>query len=156
MIPVSLKTMKTIAPDWGCNLFLSDSIVTTRKRSCGKVMFSQASVILFTGEGSWSLSRGFSVQGGSPSWEGLCPVGLSVWQISVWGVSVQGDLCLGVSVQGDLSGGLCHGDLPYSNERVVGILLECILFIEQWWEHYQQCDHRVVAALMLTLGVDDL
>ena len=63
----------------------------------GKVIFSQASVILYTGEGSLS-GRGWSVQGGlcleaSLSREGLCPgEGLSPGGISVWGVSVQGGI----------------------------------------------------------------
>ena len=50
-------------------------------------------------------------------------------------VSVQGVLCPGGSLfRGSLSRGVCschvmscHGDLPYSNERAVRILLECIL-----------------------------
>ena len=92
------------------------------QRSCGKVMFSQASVILFT----WSLCpsmhhrshdqgvyvKGVSVHGGlcpGVSIQGcLCPGGLCP------GVSVQGGLCRGgVSVQGMVSvwGGLCPGGL---------------------------------------------
>ena len=39
------------------------------------------------------------------------------------GFSVQGGLCPG----GLCPGGLCHGDSPYSNGRLVRILLECIL-----------------------------
>ena len=69
---------------------------------------------------------------------GLCPGGLcpgrSLSRGSLSrGVSVQGDLCpgrslsRGVSVQG---GGLCQGDLLYSNERTVRILLECILVVD--------------------------
>ena len=55
-------------------------------------------------------SLGVSVQGESLSREGLCP---------------GGGLCLGVSVQG----GSLSGRPPYSNERAVRILLECILAI---------------------------
>ena len=70
--------------------------------------------------GSRSLSRGSPPQG-----------------VSVRGVSVQGrSLSRGVSVRGSLSGvGLCPGGgslswrPPYSNERAVRILLECILVL---------------------------
>ena len=54
------------------------------QRSCGKVMFSQASVILFTG--------GVSVP--------ACTTGHMTRGVSVQGVSVQGGLC---------TGGLCLG-----------------------------------------------
>ena len=33
-----------VAPEWGCNPFLSDSINTASNSICGKVMFSQACV----------------------------------------------------------------------------------------------------------------
>ena len=72
-----------------------------------------------------------SLSGGlCPGQEGLCP-GVSVQEV---GVSVQG----GVSVQwgslslsrgGSLSRGVCQGDPPYSKERAVRILLECILVL---------------------------
>ena len=79
-------------------------------------------------EGSvWgSLSGGLSLGGLCPG--GLCPVGVSVQgvsvqRVSVRGVPVQGVLCPG----GVCLVGLCHGNPPYSNERAVRILLECIL-----------------------------
>ena len=65
-------------------------------------------------EGSWSLSQGVSVPGGLYP-RGLCPGGSLSRGVSVWGVSVWG--------------GLCHEDPPYGNERVVCILLECILVL---------------------------
>ena len=68
-----------------------------------KVMFSQVSVC---------------PQGGGLS---LCPGGSLSRGVSVQGVSVQGGLFMSCHVMS------CHGDLPYSNERAVRILLECIL-----------------------------
>ena len=59
--------------------------------------------------------------------------------LSKGGVSVQGGLCLGGSLSGyihwgvlcpgwvSVQGGLCQGTPPYSKERAVCILLECIL-----------------------------
>ena len=83
-----------------------------QQRSCGKVMFSQASVILFTG-GSLSQHApqvtwlGGSLSKGGLCLEGLC-LGVSVWQ----GVSLSGNHCLEVSVQRGLClGGLCLGSL---------------------------------------------
>ena len=72
-------------------------VITARKRSCGKVMFLHLSVILFTGGG-----------------------------VSVWGVSIQGSLWLQGGVS-DCRGSLLGRYLPYSKERAVRILLECIL-----------------------------
>ena len=43
-----------IPPDWGCNPFWSDSIVTVRNVVAARLLFSQASVILFTGGGGVS------------------------------------------------------------------------------------------------------
>ena len=109
-----------------------------------------------------SLPKGVSVQEvsvqGSLS-RGSLSRGVSVKrEVSVQGVSVQGSLSSGslsrgvsikrgVSVQGGLcqEGGLCPGrslsgrhprdrDPPYGNERVVHILLACILIIAQFFE----------------------
>ena len=99
------------------------------QRSWGKVIFSQASVILFTG-GRWLCTsmhhrlhdQGVSVQRVSVQ-GGLCTGGVSVWgslsgEVSVqWGFlskgvlcprgfSIQGGFCLGVSVRGSLSRGV--------------------------------------------------
>ena len=100
------------------------------QQSCGKVMFSQASVILFTwilcpsmhhrshDQGGLcpggSLSMGVSVQGSLS--RGVSVQGVSVQESLSRGVSVQeeslskGGLCLGVSVQGvSVHGVLCPG-----------------------------------------------
>ena len=73
--------------------------------------------------------------GRSLSWgvcvlKGLCPKESLSRRVYVQGVSVQGGLCLGVSV----GGGLYQEDYPardphppYEEERVVRIILECIL-----------------------------
>ena len=78
--------------------FLIDHIVfiTARKRSCGKVMFLQVSLILFTG-GVWS--RGGACSGGVPA-----PGG--VWS---WGVPAPGGVwSRGVPALGGLlPGGAC-------------------------------------------------
>ena len=83
-------------------------VITARKRSLDQVLFSQASVILFTGG---SQCRGVSVQGVSFHWDGLClggslcAGGLCAGRL----VSVQGSLCpggalsRGVSVRGAVS-----------------------------------------------------
>ena len=71
-------------------------------------MFLHVSVILFTG-GVW-----VSVLGGVSILGGLCPGGLCPGGSLSWGLCLEG-------------GGLCHGDPPYSNERAVRIVLECIL-----------------------------
>ena len=94
-----------------------DEIIITRKRSLRRLCFHRC---LSVHRGSRSLSRGVSAQGGS-----LSRVWVSVQGVSVWGVSVQGGLCLtgslpredlhpgcgclsrGVSVQG----GFCLGAL---------------------------------------------
>ena len=80
-----------------------------------KVMFSQASVILFTG--------GVSVP--------TCTTGHINWiNCRLYpGGSLSGGLCPGGFCPGSLcpGGGLCKGDPPYGNERAVRILLECIL-----------------------------
>ena len=60
------------------------------QRSCGKVMFSQACVILFTGGVSVAACTTGHITGG---------------------LSLSGGLCLGVSVWGSLSVGLCPGGL---------------------------------------------
>ena len=116
------------------------------QRSCGKVMFSQASVILFTGGVSVPACSTGHMTRGSLSRR------VSVWGIPVWDLSgwrglclggCPGGLCLGDLCPGDLSGGsLSRGSLsrgglspgvsvretpPYGNKRVVCILLECIL-----------------------------
>ena len=98
--------------------------------SCGKVMFSLASVILFTGGVSvpafttghmtWgSLFRGVSVQGGfylgdgglcpgvSLSGEGSLSRGVSVWGVCPGGYLGGGGLCPGGLSPGE--GGLCPG-----------------------------------------------
>ena len=99
-----------------------------------------------------SLSRGISVQ-----WEGLCPGGVSVQgeslsraslskgslsrvgslsggslsrRVSVQGVSVSESLSRGSLSRGSLyPGGSLSGRPPCNNERVVCILLECILVV---------------------------
>ena len=62
-----------------------DEIIITRKRSLRRLCFHRC---LSVHRGSQSLSRGVSAQGGSLS---------RVW-VSVWGVSVQGGLCLAGSL----------------------------------------------------------
>ena len=99
------------------------SYIYRPQRSWGKVMFLHVSVILFI-EGGLSLCPGGcpsrAVLGGSLSQEGLCPGG-----VSVQGVSVQGGfLCPGGSLSRE---GSLSWRPPYSNERTVRILLECIL-----------------------------
>ena len=93
-------------------------IFTVHKRSCGKVMFSRVSTILFTGRGGLGGVLGLCLGG-------ICP----------------GDLCLGALCSGSLCpqrsvfrGGAVSLQgvsvmeiAPYSNERPVRILLECIL-----------------------------
>ena len=82
---------------------------TSRKRSCGKVMFLHLFVILFTGGlcPGGSLSRGTLSRG-----------------VSVPGVSVQGYLSRRTLSRGSLSG---RPSLPCGKERAVHIPLECIL-----------------------------
>ena len=111
-----------------CVLFF---ILPSASEIWGKVMCLVVSVIL-------------STKGG-----GLCMVSLPVWPpglMFIPGVSVSGPMFLwGVCVQGSLSrglcsrGGLCQGDPPdreppYSKERAVPILLECILVL--FWLHW--------------------
>ena len=78
-----------------------------------------------------SLSKGVCLSRGSVSWgslsRGVSVQGVSVQGFSVLGVSVKGGLCP-VSREGLFSGGLGH--TPYGNERMVRILLECILVVE--------------------------
>ena len=108
--------------------FVHISVFYYRPKRGYEVMFSQASLSLFTGgffvpgcttghmtrgslsRGSlskWgSLSRGFCPRGGLCPW-GSLSTGVSVWGgfclgVSVWGFSVQGGPCLGVSVWGSL------------------------------------------------------
>ena len=114
------------------------------QRSCGKVMFSHVSVILSRGEGGLypsmhqrrgSLSRGVSVRGclcpgvslsgGSLSMGVLCPgVSLSGGSLSMGVLCPGGSLSRGVSVREIPQ---TESPPPYGNERVVRILLECIL-----------------------------
>ena len=104
------------------------------QRSSGQVMYSQACVKNSVhGEGGLcpSMHHRSHDQGGSV-WGGL-------WD------SLSDGLCLGgLCLEGSLSGGLCLGGLclggsvrrpprqrpPYSNERAVCILLECILVFQ--------------------------
>ena len=92
------------------------SIITARKRSCGKVMFLQVSVILFTG---WVPGpRGCLVRGVVPGPGGGCLVlGL-----------VPGPRGVPGSRGGAWSGG-CLVEIPPGRLllRAVRILLECIL-----------------------------
>ena len=127
VIPYTFKQMKllflcttqglryrTIDP-WPPGL-TSGLFITTRKRSCGKVMFLHLSVILFT--------RGVSVQGGGIlcSWRGT--------------LSREGG---GGSVQGG-----SHVDPPpYGKQRAVRILLECFfvfLFFTDCTYYLQEAD----------------
>ena len=112
------------------------------QRSCGKVMLLHLSVshsvhrregvsvpACTTGHMTWgSLFGWVSVQGvsvqGVSVWGGV-----SVQGVPVRGVSVQGGLCLMVSVQGVSVRETPQTETPlYGNERVLHILLECILF----------------------------
>ena len=108
-----------------------------------KVMFSQVTVCPQDGLClCLSVQRGLCPAGClSGGGGGVCPGG----SLSRGEVSVRGGLC----ERGSLSvGGGCHGDSPYSNERVVRILLECIL----WWSAHRRrwvagelllwCTHR--------------
>ena len=113
--------------NWHAELIGSVPIYYRPQRSCGKVIFSQASV-------------GHSVHRG-----GLCPGEVSVrggflsrgWgKVSVWGGSLSRGWGEGLCLEGSLSGGVslrCRQrpdrDPPplYGNERAVRILLECIL-----------------------------
>ena len=95
-------------------LVVTEFVVSGTLCTC-KVMFSQASVILFTG--------GVSVP--------TCTTGHINWincRLYPGGVSVWGSLSGGFLSRESLSrGGLYKGDPPYGNERAVRILLECIL-----------------------------
>ena len=84
------------------------------QRSCGKVMFSPGTVILFTGEGGGGMcgrgsmcSRGHALQGGMHgrgcarwggmcgrgcAWQGSCVEGGHVW----WGVCMAGETATAV------------------------------------------------------------
>ena len=91
------------------NNFLGD-LITARKRSLQRLCFHRC--LSVHGEGV-SVSV----------WGGLCP-GVSVQG----GGSVQGGLPRGSLSRGSLSGRPPKTEIPpYSNERVVHILLECIL-----------------------------
>ena len=118
------------------------------QRSCGKVMFLNLCHSVHGGGVCPSMHRRSHDQGG------LCPGSLSRG-VSVWRVSIQGHFCQGGSLSGGVSvqGGLCPrgsmsggslsrrvsgGSLsrgisvretstPYGKERVLCILLECIL-----------------------------
>ena len=114
-------------------------IITARKRSCGKVMFLQVSVILFTG-GCLSAPRGVSnsfihlfhnscvdylegclVPGGLFLWGGVC-----CGRVSAPGGLLPGGPGLrGVSPPGGVPGGEPGRPLL----RAVHILLECILVL---------------------------
>ena len=96
-----------------------------------KSVFSQ--VFVFPGR---SLSRGVSFQGISVQGglcRGLCAGGSLSRGISFRGVSAHGNLCPGgFCPRGSLSRrGLCPRDPPppHGKERVVHILLECILVL---------------------------
>ena len=107
-------------------------IFTARKRSCGKVMFLQVSVILFTGGcqllgdacsqsggGACSQGEGCLVQGGA------CSGGVS---------APRGCLALGVALGGSGPGGVPGGDPPTvtatGGTHPTG-MHSCILFLEQ-------------------------
>ena len=87
------------------------------QRSCGKVIFLQACVILFTGEVSVPASTTGHMTGGSLSGGG----GFSVQGVSVWE-----SLCPGGSLSRK---GFSVREIPrsYGNEQALRILLECIL-----------------------------
>ena len=61
-------------------------VITVRNSSCGKVMFSQASVILSTGGHAW---WGCCVTGGM-SGGGMCMAGVCAWQEGMCGMGVHG------------------------------------------------------------------
>ena len=88
-------------------------LVTARKRSWGKVIFSQVSVCP-------QRRRGLGLCTGS-LYSGGVPVRVSL----SGGISVGGSLSRRVFVQGSLG----QGDPPYGKERAVRIPLECILVI---------------------------
>ena len=132
-------------------------IITARKRSCGKEIFSAVFVCPEAG-GGFSVSvqeclclgdlcPGGSLSGGLCLGD-LCPGGVSVKGVSVWGSLSGGSLSRGGLCQGgflsrgslpegSLSRGPCPGGLcpgvslsgrpTYGNERAVHILLEFIL-----------------------------
>ena len=125
--------------------------ITTRNEVGARLCFYMC-LWFCSQRGSQSLSQSGLCPGGSLS-RGCLSRGVSVQGVSVWGSLSRGSLSRGVSVQGSLcpggpypgglcpgglcpggslsggslSGGLCHGDPLYGNERVVHILLECIL-----------------------------
>ena len=111
-------------------------IFTARKRSCGKVMFLQVSVILFTGGacsrgGACSQSGGVSAPGGRGVWSGGVP---AHGGCLLGGCLLLGGVCSGGGASGP--GGVPGGDPPRLLLRAVRILLECILvyyfiFLEQ-------------------------
>ena len=93
------------------------------QRSCGKVMFSQASVILFTGGRAWlggvhgrggMRGRGHVWQGGH-AWQGACMAGGHAWQGHVWqracvaGCAWWGCAWQGCAWQGGMCGWGMHG-----------------------------------------------
>ena len=99
-------------------------IFTARKRSCGKVMFLQVSVILSTGGGTCMVAPG----GVCDCSRGACMVasGGNAWLL-LGGVCMvaPGGACV-VAPRG-MCMACTTGDGDMINERAVRILLECIL-----------------------------
>ena len=115
------------------SLILSDLptlyIFTVRNiSSCGKVMFSQASVILSKGAHAWHgvgmRGRGTCMAGGH-AWQGACMAG------GVHGGGMHGRrACAWWGVHA-WQGGICGGGMQCRGHAWQGrILLECILVIE--------------------------
>ena len=110
-------------------------IFTARKQSCGKVMFLQACVILFTG-GRTCFQGACMLSGGCACFRGghVCFWGYACFLAACacfWGV------CMPL-------GGVCQGGVPCTplawyheirlvNKRAVHILVECILIL--LWNH---------------------
>ena len=94
-----------------CQVLIYLVVITARKRSCGKVMFLQVSVILFTG--------------GLPGPRGLPGPGGCLVLGGAWSLGVPGP-------RGVWSGGWVPGGDPLGRLllRAVSIILECILVQE--------------------------
>ena len=70
--------------------FQGHMIITVCNSSCGKVMFSNASVIPSTGggvHGRGCVWQGGCMAGGQHAWQGACMAGVCAWQgvCMVWG-----------------------------------------------------------------------